>query len=331
MQRLDWLAQVDEEIIDPDRPIVDPHHHLWHHDKNPYLLDDLWADTGSGHKVVQTVFVECMAEYRTSGPDALKPLGETEFVVSVANEAKARPDSAQIAGIVGYTDLTLGASVREVLEAHIEIGGDLFKGIRHAAGWDASEVVRNSHTNPPQNLYEDKNFRQGFAELARLGMSFDAWNYHHQIPRLTDLARVFEDTTIIFDHFGGPLGIGPYEGKRAEILAQWKEDVADLATCKNVYAKIGGLAMPINGFGWHKQARPASSDDLVAVHKDYYAHMIDVFGPDRCMFESNFPVDKQSISYPVLWNAFKKIAAGYSEAEKDDLFQGSAKRAYRLN
>ena len=331
MQRTEWLAQVEEEIIDPDRPIVDPHHHLWHHEENPYLLEHLWADTRSGHNVQQTVFVECMAEYRTEGSTEFRPVGETEFVLSVANTAKSEPSRAQIAGIVGYANLQMGKAVSGVLDSHIEIAGDLFKGIRHAAGWDASNIVRNSHTDPIEHLYEDEVFREGFAELAPKGLSFDAWNYHPQIKGLTNLARAFPDTTIIFDHFGGPLGIGPYEGKREEIFTAWKQSVSELAKSENVFAKIGGLAMPINGFGWHKADRPATSQDIVTAHKEYYLHMIDVFGPNRCMFESNFPVDKQSVSYPVLWNAFKKIAADFSEAEKNDLFAGTARRAYRIS
>ncbi len=295
------------------------------------MLEQLWADTGSGHNVEKTVFVECTSDYLETGPEELRPVGESHFVAAIAAEADKGPAAnARIGGIVAFADLTsekLGA----VLDAHEEAGNGLFRGIRHAAGWDASTTVRNSHTNPPPHLYADRNFRAGFAELGKRGLTFDAWNYHTQIHELTDLAKTVPGTTIIFDHFGGPLGIGPYAGHRDEVFAQWQEDTAALAHCPNVVAKLGGLAMPINGFGWHKRSEPATSDEIVDAHKPYYDHMIQCFGPDRCMFESNFPVDKQSVSYPVLWNAFKKIAKDLSDDEKDALFYGTANRIYRLD
>ena len=338
MNREDWLNQVQEEIIEPERPICDPHHHLWDHLNIPglkgsrYLHEELLADLGSGHKVVSTVFVECAAMYRADGPEALKPLGETEFVNGVAAmfASGAYGELRACAGIVSFADLTLGAEVGPVLDAHIA-ASPRFRGIRHASGWDASDAVRNSHTNPTQHLLADATFRRGFAELGKRGLSFDAWLYHPQIPELTDLARAFPDTTIIFDHFGGPLGIGPYIGKREEIYPQWKKDVAALAQCENVYAKIGGIQMPINGFGFHKWEKPATSDEIVAAAGRYYRHAIDCFGPQRCMFESNFPVDKASCSYAVLWNAFKKLVADASETEKSWLFHDAAAAAYRLS
>lgn len=330
-QAPNWLDQVHEEIIDPDRRIVDPHHHLWHHADNPYLLEDLWSDTSNGHLVEKTVFVECMAEYLTTGPEELRPVGETSFVAAVAAEAQKGPkNKARIGAIVSFADLMLGDRLDDVLDAHVDAGQGLFRGIRHAAGWDASSTVRNSHTNPPQHLYADRKFRDGFRRLGERGLTFDAWSYHPQISELTDLAKTIPETRVIFDHFGGPLGVGPYAGHRDEIFATWKEDTEALAHCPNVFAKIGGLAMPINGFGWHKRSAPANSDEIVDAHKRYYDHMIRVFGPQRCMFESNFPVDKQSVSYRVLWNAFKKIAADYTEAEKDALFRGTATQVYRI-
>ncbi|MYH15934.1 MAG: amidohydrolase family protein [Gammaproteobacteria bacterium] len=332
MDQADWLAQVSEDIIDPERPICDPHHHLWDRPNRRYLFDELIADTGSGHNIVSTVFVECASMYRADGAEALRPVGETEFVNGVAAMSASGGYGAMraCAGIVSYADLTLGTAAGEVLDAHIA-ASPRFRGIRHAAGWDASDAVRNSHTNPSQRLLADPAFREGFAELDRRGLSFDAWLYHHQIPELTDLARAFPSTTIIFDHFGGPLGIGPYAGQRETIFAQWRKDVAELARCENVYAKLGGLVMPINGFGFHKRERPATSDELVAATGRYYRHAIDCFGPRRCMFESNFPVDKASCSYAVLWNAFKKLVADASETEKAWLFHDAAATAYRLD
>ncbi len=332
MEQAQWLAQVQEPIIEPQRPICDPHHHLWDNQLSRYLLDELLADTDTGHNIVSTVFVECGAMYRADGAQALRPVGETEFVNGVAAMSASGGYGAlrACAGIVSYADLTLGAAVAEVLDAHVA-ASPRFRGIRHAAGWDASEEIRNSHTDPTEHLLLDARFREGFAELGKRGLSFDAWLYHAQIPELTDLARAFPDTTIIFDHFGGPLGIGPYEGRREQIFLRWREHVAELARCENVYAKLGGVVMPINGFGFHKRDVPANSDELVAASGRYHRHAIDCFGVERCMFESNFPVDKASCSYPVLWNAFKKMVIDASEAEKSWLFHDSAAAAYRLD
>ncbi len=319
-----------EQTIEPERPIVDPHHHLWHHHP-PYLLADLWEDTGSGHNIEQTVFIDCSAEYRESGPAALRPVGETEFVVKVAAEAAKGPaGAARIGAIIGHADLMLGEAVGAVLAAHEQAGNGLFRGIRHAAGWDASEVVRNSHSNPPENLYSEPAFREGLTELSRHGMVFEAWHYHRQIPALTELARGFPESPIVHDHFGGLLGIGPYKDQRDEIFEQWKNDIADLAQCPNVVAKLGGMAMPINGYGWHKRDTPLTSDELVAAQRPWYQHCIEQFGTERCMFESNYPVDKASISYNVLWNAFKKMTADFSEDEKESLFRATAMRVYGL-
>jgi predicted TIM-barrel fold metal-dependent hydrolase len=204
------------------------------------------------------------------------------------------------------------------------------RGIRHAAGWHASEQIRNSHTDPIEHLLLDRRFREGFAQLARFSLSFDAWLYHPQIPELTDLARAFPDTTIVLDHFGGPLGIGPYAGRGDEVHAQWKRDIDALASCPNVVAKLGGIHMPINGFGWHKRELLPNSQQLADASARYVLHTIDRFGPQRCMFESNFPVDKVSCSYLVLWNSFKRLVADFSPADKAALFHDTAARVYRL-
>ena len=333
-----WLQQVQEEIIDSKRPIIDPHHHLWRSPENAkgikdsyrYLLQDLWSDTSSGHNVKKTVFIECGQEYFDDGPESFKPVGETEFVAGIANQAKEDPSKAQISGIVGHVNLMLGESSREVLEAHIEKGGGLFKGIRHSGGWDASDSVRNAHSEPTQHIYLEASFQKGLEQLIELDLVFDTWHYHNQINDLTILAKSLPELKIVHDHFGGPLGIGPYKGKQDTIFGQWKEDIAALSECPNVYSKLGGLAMPINGWNWHKRDLPATSDELIVCHKKYYEHTIDVFGVERCMFESNFPVDRQSISYHVLWNAFKKMSSGLSEQEKHYLFYETASNFYNL-
>ena len=330
MERDAWLGLVEEDALEPELPICDPHHHLWDHPRNRYLLDELLADLNTGHNVVSTVFMECGSMYRAAGEAALQPVGETEFVNGIAamSASGGYGDCRACAAIVGYADLNLGAAVGDVLDVHAA-ASSRFRGIRHAAGWDASPEVRNSHTSPTEGMMATSRFREGFAELGKRRMTFDAWLYHPQIPELTALARAFPEQPIVFDHFGGPLGIGPYAGKRAEIFAYWKDAVAELATCENVVAKLGGLVMPINGFGFHKNDRPATSEELAAATRDYYLHMIERFGAERCMFESNFPVDKASCSYGVLWNAFKRIAADCSASEKAALFHDTAARIYR--
>ena len=328
----------DEEVIDPARPIIDPHHHLWQRAGHRYLLDELLADIGASdaqgarHNVRATVHVECASMYRAGGAPALQPVGETEFVQGIAAMSASGGFGATrvAAGIVGFADLCLGTAVREVLEAHIDAARQRFRGIRHAAGWHASDAIRNSHSNPNEALLRDKTFREGFAQLAPLGLSFDAWLFHPQLPELTDLARAFPDTVIVLNHFGGPLGIGPYAGQADAVFADWKRDIDALSSCPNVVAKLGGLAMPINGFGWHKRERPPGSQELAETTARYYLHTIERFGPQRCMFESNFPVDKVSCSYRVLWNSFKRLSAGFSDSEKDALFHDTAARTYRL-
>ena len=334
----EWLDQVTEKIVDQDLEIIDPHHHLWPGTprtdgvsaENRYLLEDLWNDTQSGHNVVKTVFVECGQGYYESGSEAMKPVGETKFVVEVAEEAKQDVSKAQIEGIVGHADMMLGESAREVLEAHLEEGKGRFKGIRHGASWDESDEIRNSHSNPIQSIYLDDEFQKGIEQLDALNLTLDAWNYHKQIKELTELAKCFPNLKIVQNHFGGPLGIGPYAGRREEVFSVWQESIAELAERDNVVIKIGGLAMPINGWGWHKRELPANSDEFIESHGRYYLHAIKCFGVERCMFESNFPVDKRSISYPILWNGFKKIVEDFSTEEKEYLFYKTAAEFYSL-
>ncbi len=332
------LTWPTEEVIDPGLPICDPHHHLWDRHGHRYLFDELLADTGQAdaqgarHNVRSTVYVECASMYRADAPEPLRPVGETEFVNGIAAmSASGGYGSTRVAaGIVGFADLCLGSAVREVLQAHIDAARGRFRGIRHAAGWHASELIRNSHSNPSEHLLRDARFRAGFAQLAPLGLSFDAWLFHPQLAELTELARAFPDTIIVLDHFGGPLGIGPYDGQADAVFADWRRDIDALSQCPNVVAKLGGLAMPINGFGWHKHEPRPGSQLLADATRRYVLHTIERFGPERCMFESNFPVDKVSCSYLVLWNSFKRLAAGFSPTETAALFHDTAVRVYRL-
>ncbi len=329
-----WLEQVEEEIVDAERPIIDPHHHLWSDkdEASDYEIEHLWSDMAKGHKVIGTVFVECSTNYRKEGPKELWPVGETEYVINQAKKSRDASTSAQapILGIVSHANLKLGEAVIEVIEAHREAAGGLLRGIRHSVAYYPHPPAVARYTGRIRHLLLDAQFRRGFAQLASAGLSFDAWLTHEQIPELTDIARAFPDTTIICDHFGGPMGIGEYAGKQLEIFPQWQKNIAELATCKNVVAKLGGLAMPINGWGWDQRATPATSDEIVDAHSAYYLHTIDCFGPSRCMFESNFPVDRLSVSYNVLWNAFKKIAHPFSADEQHAMFMATAQRIYNL-
>jgi predicted TIM-barrel fold metal-dependent hydrolase len=331
--REEWLAGTQEEIFEPDLAIVDPHHHLWDFPRHRYLLPELLADTGSGHRIIATVFVECTACYRASGPAELRTLGETEFANGIAAMAAsgAYGATAVAQGIVAMVDLTLGARAEDVLRRHMAAAGPRLKGVRHAAGWDAAPEIRNSHTDPPPHLYRDHPaFREGFAALGRLGLSFDAWLYHPQIDDLTALARDFPAQRIVIDHVGGPLGIGAYARARVEAFASWKRAIVALARCPNVAVKLGGLGMHISGFGFHRRDRPPSSRELAESWRPYIETCIAAFGPSRCMFESNFPVDKISASYALYWNAFKRLAAAASPEEKAALFRATAQRIYRL-
>jgi L-fuconolactonase len=331
--RQDWLDQWNEPILEPGLPIIDPHHHLWDRPGWRYLLDELLADTGTGHNIIATVFVQARAMVRATGPEELRPVGETEFVNGVAamSASGIYGKTKVYAGIVGHADLTLGTRVEPVLAAHIRAGGDRFRGIRHITAWDGDDSIRNPAYSPPPGLLADKAFRDGFAVLCRLGLSFDAWLYHPQINELTDLARAFPDARIVLNHVGGPIGIGLYAAKRKEVFAAWTASIKALAACPNVCVKVGGLGMRMGGFGFHEKAEPPSSGTLAAAWRPYVETCIEAFGPSRCMFESNFPVDKGSYSYPVFWNACKLLAKAASHGEKADLFAGTAARFYRLD
>ena len=323
-----WLAQHDEDVLEPALPIIDPHHHLWDRD-NAYLLNDLLEDTQTGHNIRSTVYIQCRSMYRADGSDAFKRVGETEFVNGVAAMSASGHygEMRACAGIVSFADLMLGTGVRDVLAAHIE-ASSRFRGIRYSSPWD--EVVKLTPQHPPRFIMADPQWRAGFAELERLGLTFDALMFHRQIDELTDLAHAFPNTTIILNHVGCPIGTGPYAKKRDEVFAQWKKSIVELARCENVVVKLGGLGIHVFGFDLDKRTKPASSADLAALWKPYVDVCIQAFGPRRAMFESNFPVDKTSCSYKVVWNAFKRLAAGYSAPEKAALFHDTAARTYRL-
>ncbi len=329
-----WLAtQPPEAILEPELPIIDTHHHLWERNGHRYLLDEFLADCRSGHNIVATVFLECHSMYRATGPEALRPVGETEFVTGIAamSASGLYGPTRVAAGIVGFADLTLGDGVTPVLEAHIRAGGGRFRGVRHSAAWDASPIIGSSRTTDGLHLFMQANFREGLARLSALGLSLDAWVFHTQLDDLIDLARSFPAANIITGHVGGPLGYGPYTGKQDEVLQFWKSRMVELAKCPNVSMKLGGMMMRLAAYDYGAQPTPPTSVQLAALWRPYIETCIELFGAERCMFESNFPVEKMGIGWAALWNAFKHLAAGASATEKQALFAGTARRVYRLD
>ncbi len=339
-----------EPILDACLPIIDPHHHLWDlrlllpafpEPRHPfiealvdaayYTFDQLHADTHSGHNIVATVFVECGAFYDPARGEALKTVGEVEFVDGVAAQGASglygnyRPCAA----IVGHADLRLGAEVGEVLDA-LQAASPRFAGIRHQGAWDADETAYPPALMAPPGLYADPAFRAGFAELAPRGLTFDAWVFESQLGEALDLARAFPEQPIVLDHCGGILGLGAYAGKLDQRFAGWRQAIRDLADCPNVTVKLGGLGMAQVQLPSKGPAAGVGSEALAALWRPYIETCIEAFGPNRAMFESNYPPDRWGASYPVLWNAFKRIAAGASAEEKHALFAGTAARVYGI-
>lgn len=330
--RDDWLRLNEEEIIEPALPIVDSHHHFYDRPGWSYLCVDYLADAQSGHDVRATVYMQALTSYRSSGPETLKPVGETEFVVAATQGSLGTRGAPQVAkGIVGYADLRLGAAVRDVLEAHIHAGRGRFKGIRHLTTWDADASLANPLTAAPPGLLLDKGYRTGVAQLAPLGLSYDAWLFFPQLPELFDLAKAHPDTTIVINHCGGVVRIASYAGRHEEVFERWRSSMRELARLPNVQVKLGGLGMRINGFDFDKGETPPSSEQLAQTWKPWMETCIEAFGANRCMFESNFPVDKGSYRFATGWNAFKRLTATYSPAERQALFEGTASRVYRLD
>ena len=329
--RKDWLDQVHEDILDPGLPIIDPHHHLWHdRPAGRYLLEELVADLSSGHNVVGTVFMQCGWMHRADGPQDFRPVHETEIVsaVAVLSASGAYGPAKACAGIVGFADLR-SEQLAAVLDAHRAAGAGRFRGIRHISAWDDA-IVPGTSVIPPSDLLRDPAFLRGLKLLGSLGLTYDSWQYHPQLKDVLAVARAAPGTSIVIDHVGGPLGCGPYRSQRDAVFSGWAADMKALATCPNVHVKLGGLAMLVNGFDYHNDPLPPTSLRMAEDWTPWMQTCIEMFGAERCMFESNFPVDKGMCSYPVLWNAFKRIAAGASAQEKASLFHGTAARFYSL-
>ena len=330
--RPEWLATTPEPALDPALPIVDAHHHLWDRPGERYLLPELLADLASGHNVIGTVYVQARSMYRADGPDVLRPVGEVEFANGVAAQSASGVYGAvrACAAIVGCADLRLGDAAGPLLEALLAAGNGRLRGIRNNTAAHPDPAVRSNPLPPPERILTEDGFRRGAALAGRMGLSLDIWAYHTQLGEVAALARACPGTQIVVDHCGGPLGVGPYAGKRSEVFADWRKSVATLAELPNVHVKLGGLAMRVGGFAFDERPRAPSSTELADAWRPYTDTVIGLFGAERCMFQSNFPVDKGMCSYAVLWNAFKRLAAGASAGEARALFSGTACRAYRI-
>ena len=332
--RPDWLNRRREPAIEPDLPIVDLHHHLIDRpESGRYLLPDLLDDiNGGGHNVVATVYLEWLSMYRLDGPEEMRPVGEIEFANGVgamcASGSYGKPRVS--AGIVGHADLGIGARVGDVLDAMIAAGGSRFRGIRFISASDPDQPHWGATAIRPRGLLLNPKVREGFAQLAPRGLTFDAFMYHPQLGDLVDLARAFPQTPIVLNHVGGPIGLGRYTGKRDAVFSDWSKKIQELAACPNVHVKLGGLGMKVFGFDVHEGELPPSSEQLASAWRPYVETCINAFGANRAMFESNFPVDKGSYGYGVFWNTCKLLTKGASAPEKADLFHGTAARVYRL-
>ena len=334
----DWLALTPEPILEPELPICDPHHHFWDFrtERVPYqryLLHELAADIHSGHNVRSTVFIEARAMYRADGPEEMRPVGEVEFVqgLAAASASGLYGPGRAAAAIVGHANLNLGERVAPVLDALQVASPNRFRGIRHSVTWDPHPEVDNTAAHKMERQLASDQFRAGARVLARRGLSLEGWLYFPQLPELADFAKAVPDLTIILNHIGGLMRVGPYANRDAEVLATWRSGIAAVATCPNVYMKLGGLGMPRTGFDWHTRNKPIGSEELAASMAPWLTYCIEQFGPNRCMFESNFPVDKVSFSYNVMYNAFKRFSKGYSVAERAAMFHDTAARVYRID
>jgi len=335
---LDWLAQTPEAPLEPELPIIDPHHHFWDR-RTPripyakYELAEILGDIGEGHNVVGTVFIEARSMYRPDLPAELRGVGEVQYVngIAAASASGLYGPSRVAAGIVGRADLGLGADVGRVLEALQAAAPERFRGIRHSTARDPHPEIDNPVEPHLLGQMGSEAFREGARVLARMGLSYDAWLFHHQLHEAVDFARAVPELPIVLNHIGGLLRVGPYASRLDEVHATWRQGIADLATCPNVVVKLGGLGMPRFGFGFDLREVPIGSEELAKTMEPWLAYVIEQFGPERCMFESNFPVDKVSFGYGVMWNAFKRLSAGHTPAERASMFHDTAARFYRLD
>ena len=327
-----WTNLRSEPALEPELPIIDPHHHVWDDQRGRYLIHELSADVNGGHNIIATVFVEAGVMYRNYGPEEMKPVGEVEFVngVAAAGASGHYGKTRLCAGIVGHADLMLGDKVQPVLDALVAAGNGRFKGIRYGTIWDSGKAAQFGRHQVARHLMLDPVFRKGFARLAASKLSFEAWMFYPQLDDLADLLRAFPEANVILNHCGGLLGIPPHDGKRDEVFKIWHAHMRNLAQFPNLSVKIGGLGMLYCDWDFHLREIPPSSEDLAATWRPYVEAIIELFGPARCMMESNFPPDRQSCGYGELWNAMKRITKGCSAADKAALYRDTAARVYRL-
>jgi predicted TIM-barrel fold metal-dependent hydrolase len=334
----DWHALTTEQPLEPERPICDPHHHLW--DRRAaripyqrYQLDELTADAGSGHNVRSTVFIECRSMYRNDGPEEMRPVGEVEYVngQSAASASGLYGPTRAAAAIIGHANLNLGERVAPVLEALQAASPLRFRGIRHSVTWDPHPEVENTAAHKAEGQLASDQFRAGARVLARMGHTLEGWCYHPQLGEMAAFAKAVPDLTIILNHVGGLMRVGPYAGKDKEVMDNWRKGIAAVAACPNVVVKLGGLGMVRCGFDWHMREKPIGSEELAEAMAPWLSYCVEKFTPARSMFESNFPVDKVSFSYNVMWNAFKRFSKGYSASECAAMFHDTAARVYRIS
>lgn len=333
-RRKAWLESGEEPALDPDRPIIDTHHHIWNYPgMGPYFLDDLWADTSTGHNIVKTVFMDCTWSYRTEGPEHLKPVGETEFIRPIAEDSATRSGRGrpEIAGLIAHADLRLGTRLEETLDAHEEAGGGRFRGIRHYLARTPDTLDFNFPGMAPEDLAEDPEFRDGVRHLGARKLLYESWHFQNQNSDFTALARACPDTRMVFEQLASPIGADLDALQEDDLFDSWKAQIADMATCPNVVVKIGALLRPLTGYRWRlDKTPPATSDELLALHARYYRHTIECFGAERIMFGSNCPAEKNVLSYAVYWNTMKKLVSDFSEDEKNAMFYGTAARIYNI-
>ena len=329
-----WLRQVREAILEPEIPITDPHHHLWNWPFH-YEMSETVADFGAGHLVRATVHVEAHGHYRTEGPQHLRPVGETEYIADAAEKLASAPRVPNIcAGIVGHADVTRGAAIEEVLEAHIKAGRGRFRGIRVNLYWTMS-IDKPWTPSPVRTLLEQSGIREALARLAPRNLSCDIVAFHPNLLDVAHTAAAFDDTIFIVNHLGAPM-TPDASPDQEELTRVWRHNVAELAQRPNVRMKLGGWTNPMLSrsipsiVALKRGAKAPSSEQIADAYRPYVDHCIDRFGPGRCMFESNFPVDKNFSSYATLWNAFKRLAAPYSLAERRALLGGTAAAVYRV-
>lgn len=330
--REDWLALREEAPIEPARPIVDPHHHLWERPGALYLFHDLLKDV-SKRNILATVYIQCRSMHRKDGPPELAPVGEVTFAAGAAAMAESgHYGPCRIcAGIVGNADLTLGAGVERVLDAMEEAGGGRLRGIRYPMAKSGDPAIIGSVVDPAPGLMAEPVVAEAVRKLGPRGLVLDTWSFQSQLDDLLTLVDRAPDTTIVVDHVGGVMGIGSYAGRREELFPVWREKMIALAARPNTRVKLGGLAMHSVGFGFETRELPPSSEELAAAWRPYVETCIELWGVGRAMFESNFPVDKGQVSYANLWNAFFRLSSGASDAEKDALFRRTAAETYRLD